>query len=238
MIDLYPLPKKIEFLASTAKWTINSSQSVLLLCGLDELKSNSQFEAHSISNKLNALIRKAKALEIPIVDLNQYQMLENMALLGEYVASQKQIVIVGRISASIKQFIQHLSSVAEQLCIIDDAIILENQKQHIQWVDHYTQVGVHHMNTATLVRLWELSAPTEFILSEKGILLSIAEYLEIEILEVNPHVDLRKYGLDSVAMVSLIGLWRANGAEIDYERMNDSCTLAQLLPLLVLNKNS
>lgn len=54
----------------------------------------------------------------------------------------------------------------------------------------------------------------------------------MEPLEIDPETDLRQYGLDSVAMVSLIGLWRANGAGISYEDFEQNNSLGQLFHLL------
>ena len=66
-----------------------------------------------------------------------------------------------------------------------------------------------------------------------GILLSIAEALDIEALEIYPTIDLKNYGLDSVSIVSLVGLWRANGANIQYEDFTKYPTLEKLLAYLV-----
>jgi Aryl carrier domain len=89
------------------------------------------------------------------------------------------------------------------------------------------------MSSYNLMRLWNLSAPTEFVLSAKGILLAIAEQLDMDALEIDPLIDLRSYGLDSIAMVSLIGLWRANGANIRYEDFLDDASLKALLEKLL-----
>lgn len=39
----------------------------------------------------------------------------------------------------------------------------------------------------------------KLILSDRGILLAVAEQLDLAPLDINPAVDLRDYGLDSVA---------------------------------------
>lgn len=126
-------------------------------------------------------------------------------------------MITGQVTPLLKQFLPHLKSVIAHLCIVDDAILLPSAEQHIQWVDALTVQAVHHMNSYSLARLWRLSAPKDYILSSKGILLAIAEQLDMEPLEIDLIADLRLYGLDSVAIVSLVGLWRVNGADIRYE---------------------
>lgn len=80
--------------------------------------------------------------------------------------------------------------------------------------------------------MWSLSAPAEFILSPQGILLAVAEQLDIEPLEIDYTLDLRQYGLDSVAMVSLIELWRANGSNITYEDFLSHSSLEKLMSFL------
>ncbi len=67
-------------------------------------------------------------------------------------------------------------------------------------------------------------------LSGKGILLAIAEQLDMDALEIDPLTDLRSYGLDSVAMVSLEWAYRrANGANISYESFWQHATVVELL---------
>ena len=121
----------------------------------------------------------------------------------------------------------------EQICLVDDAIELNSQEQHIQWVDSMTTQGLHHMNSYSVMRLWSLSAPTEYVLSAKGILLAVAEQLNMDALDIDPSKDLNGYGLDSIAMVSLVGLWRANGAEIRYEDLSSRINMLQLLQILL-----
>ena len=107
----------------------------------------------------------------------------------------------------LKQILPHLMSVTDQIGVVDDAILLANQEQHIQWVENISSQGVHHLNTYSLTRLWDLSAPSDYVLSTKGIMLAVAEQLDIDALEIDPYVDLRNYGLDSVAVVSLVGVF-------------------------------
>ena len=152
-----------------------------------------------------------------------------MVSLGDYVSQRKQIIFAGQITPTIKSIIQHISSITQQICMIDDAISLESKSQHLHWINSTVALGLHHMNTQTVLRLWALSAPTEFILSEKGILLAVAEQLDMDALEIDPYYDLKLYGLDSVGIVSLVGLWRANGAHIRYEDFEKSIHLVDLI---------
>ncbi|WP_180022033.1 phosphopantetheine-binding protein [Acinetobacter sp. YH16044] len=230
---LYPMPKKIQFIPSQAKWQLASTQSVLVLVGLQNLRMQHGIQDTQLMENLIQLINKAKALEIPIVDLYGDDLLQGMQQLGEYVTTHPQLIFTGQITPMLKQILPHLYSVTEQICIVDDAIALNNQEQHIQWVDSISDQGIHHMSSYNLLRLWNLSAPTEFVLSAKGILLAIAEQLDMDALEIDPLIDLRSYGLDSIAMVSLIGLWRANGANIRYEDFLDDASLKALLEKLL-----
>lgn len=228
----YPFPKKIQLAASQAKWQLQSTQSVLVLVGVQQLKSQTDFNESILEANLLSLSKKAKALDIPVIDLNTDQSMYAMMQLGEFLSEGKQIIIAGLISPMLKQLIQHMSSISEQICIVNDAIVLDSQQQHIQWIANLTEQHLHHMNVQSVLRLWSLSAPTDYVLSEKGILLAIAEHLELEPLEIDPYRSLRAYGLDSIAMMSLIGLWRANGADIQYEFFAEHDTLAALLTKL------
>ncbi|WP_180063554.1 phosphopantetheine-binding protein [Acinetobacter sp. YH16042] len=230
---LYPMPKKIQFAPSQAKWQLSSTQSVLVLVGLQNLRMQQGIQDTQLMENLIQLTNKAKALEIPIVDLYGDDLLQGMQQLGEYATTHPQLIFAGQITPMLKQILPHLYSVTEQICIVDDAIAMNNQEQHIQWVDSLSCQGIHHMSSYNLMRLWNLSAPTEFVLSAKGILLAIAEQLDMDALEIDPLTDLRSYGLDSVAMVSLIGLWRANGANIRYEDFLDGASLKALLEKLL-----
>ena len=157
---------------------------------------------------------------------------QGMQQLGEYASTHPQLIFAGQITPMLKQILPHLHSVTEQLCVVDDAILLANQEQHIQWIENISQLGLHHLTSYSLNRLWSLSAPSAYILSSKGILLAIAEQLDMDALDIDPHEDLRHYGLDSVSMVSLVGLWRANGANIRYEDLQSKPTLHGLLQIL------
>lgn len=227
----YPMPKKIQLAPSNAKWSVASAQSVLLVVGMHDIRQ--QHDNSELLDHLNALIKKAKALEIQIVDIYGDDAQQGMQRLGELLSTHPQLMIAGKITATLKQLIAYFNSVTEQICIVDDAILLSNQEQHIQYIASISQLGLHHMNTYSLKRLWALSAPTAQILSAKGILLAIAEQLDLEPLEIDPTQDLTRYGLDSVAMVSLVGLWRANGANIRYEDFLEHKSLERLLQFLL-----
>ena len=229
----YPMPKKIQFALSQAKWQLSSTQSVLVLVGLQNLRIQDGIQDTALMEHLIQLTNKAKALEIPIVDLYGDDLVQGMQQLGEYATAHPQLIFAGQITPMLKQILPHLHSVTEQICVVDDAIMLNSQEQHIQWVDSITTQGLHHMNSYSMLRLWSLSAPKELIISAKGILLAIAEQLNMDALEIDPLQDLRSYGLDSVAMVSLIGLWRANGANIRYEDFLADASLKALLEKLL-----
>ena len=229
----YPMPKKIQFAVSQAKWQLSSTQSVLVLVGLQNLRMQDGIQDTALMEHLIQLTKKAKALEIPIVDLYGDDLLQGMQQLGEYATTHPQLIFAGQITPMLKQILPHLHSVTEQICVVDDAIVLNSQEQHIQWVDSITTQGLHHMNSYSVLRLWSLSAPKELIISAKGILLAVAEQLNMDALEIDPLQDLRSYGLDSVAMMSLIGLWRANGANIRYEDFLADASLKALLEKLL-----
>ena len=234
---LYSPPKKIQMQPSLAKWRIESELSVLVFVELKNTYAKypiQQGEAEPVVfDHFTQLLKKAKALNIITIDLNQDNITDGMMCLGEYLSQGRQLMIAGEMSASFRQVIQHMASVSTNICLIDDALIFDHAEQHIQCIDNFSAMGLHHVNTQTLLRLWSLSAPTEYILSAQGILLAVAEQLNIEALEIDPSIPLRQYGLDSVAMVSLVGLWRANGANIRYEDFMGGLTLAQLLKLLL-----
>ena len=229
---LYSLPKKVEMDLSQAKWRLESSQCVLVMVGLQSLRQMHHFEGSVLSEHLIALSKKAKALDILVLDLNPDQLMNAMLSLGDYVSQNKQIIIAGQITPTIKSIIQHISSITQQICMIDNALCLESKSQHIHWINSTVAMGLHHINTQTALRLWALSAPTEFILSEKGILFAIAEQLDMDALEIDPYCDLRRYGLDSIGIVSLTGLWRANGAHIRYEDFEQGINLVDLIQRL------
>lgn len=229
---LYPIPKKIQLTASQAKWQLSSSESVLVLVGLQNLRMLEGIQDSPLMQNLIQISNKAKALDIPIADLYGDDVLQGMQQLGEYASTHPQLIFAGQVTPMLKQILPHLMSVTDQIGVVDDAILLVNQEQHIQWIENISQQGLHHLTSYSLNRLWSLSAPLTYILSRKGILLAIAEQLDMDALDIDPHEDLRHYGLDSVSMVSLVGLWRANGANIRYEDMQSKPTLHGLLQIL------
>ncbi|MDM1331558.1 phosphopantetheine-binding protein [Acinetobacter indicus] len=229
---LYLMPKKIQLVPSQAKWQLASNESVLVLVGLQNLRMMVGIQDSDLMTHLIQISNKAKALDIPIVDLYGDDLMQGMQQLGEYASMHPQLIFAGQVTPMLKQILPHLMSVTDQIGVVDDAILLVNQEQHIQWIENISAQGIHHLNTYSLTRLWDLSAPSEYVLSTKGIMLAVAEQLDMDALEIDPYVDLKNYGLDSVAMVSLVGLWRANGANIRYEDLQSKPTLHGLLQIL------
>ena len=234
---LYPMPKKIQLSPSQAKWQLASVQSVLVLVGLQNLRMMQGIQDSQLMQNLIQISNKAKALDIPIVDLYGDDLIQGMQQLGEYASTHPQLIFAGQVTPMLKQILPHLQSVTEQICVIDDAILLSSQEQHMQWIDHISAQGVHHLNTYSLTRLWDLSAPSDYILSSKGIMLAIAEQLDMDVLEMDPYVDLKQYGLDSVAVVSLVGIWRAHGANIRYEDVQQHSSLHELASFILQSRH-
>lgn len=228
----YPLPKKIQLVASQAKWSLNSAQSVLLVMGLQQLRTEPDWISSELVANMQRCIQKAQALDIPILDLDLANPMDAMQRLGEYLSDRQQLLVIGFINPLAKQFIAHIHSVSEQICVVNDAVLLANSEHHVQWIEKLCQQQFHHMNTHSLLRLWALSAPKDFVLSEKGIIYAVAEQLALDPLELDLFRDWAEYNLDSVAVVSLVGLWRANGAEIRYEDVMHSRNLKKLIQLL------
>ena len=214
---LYSMPKKIQLAPSQAKWQLASNESVLVLVGLQNLRMMVGIQDSDLMTHLIQISNKAKALDIPIVDLYGDDLMQGMQQLGEYASMHPQLIFAGQVTPMLKQILPHLMSVTDQIGVVDDAILMSSQEQHIQWIENISAQGLHHMNSYSLTRLWSLSAPSEYVLSTKGIMLAVAEQLNMDALEIDPYVDLKNYGLDSVAMVSLVGVWRAHGANIRYE---------------------
>ena len=174
-------------------------------------------------------------LDIPILEIQSHDLNSGLMRLGQLVSAESQLIFIGKVSVLMKQIVQHAMSMTGKVCVVHDAILCEHQAQHIQCIDALVPQSVHHMNTYSLLRLWTLSAPKEQILSSKGVLLAVAEQLDLEPLEIDPTVDLRRYGLDSVAMVQLIALWRANGAQIRYEQFLQHASVNEIMSLLQPN---
>ncbi|ALD01244.1 isochorismatase [Acinetobacter sp. TTH0-4] len=235
---LYSMPKKIQLAPSQAKWQLSSTQPVLVLVGLQNLRMLVGIQDSELMTHLILITNKAKALDIPIVDLYGDDLIQGMQQLGEYASTHPQLIFAGQVSPMLKQILPHLQSVTEQICVVDDAILLPNQEQHIQWIDNISAQGVHHMNSYSLTRLWDLSAPSNYVLSTKGIMLAVAEQLNMDALEIDPYVDLRQYGLDSVSIVTLVGVWRAHGANVRYEDVLEHASLHELAGFILQSARS
>lgn len=126
---LYPMPKKIQLSPSKAKWQLLSSASVLVLVGLQNLRMMQGIQDSALMQNLIQVTNKAKALEIPIIDLYGDDLLQGMQQLGEYATSHPQLIFAGQIPPMLKQILPHLQSVTEQICVVDDAIELSSQEQ-------------------------------------------------------------------------------------------------------------
>ncbi|MDO5544198.1 MAG: acyl carrier protein, partial [Acinetobacter sp.] len=66
---LYLMPKKIQLVPSQAKWQLASNESVLVLVGLQNLRMMVGIQDSDLMTHLIQISNKAKALDIPIVDL-------------------------------------------------------------------------------------------------------------------------------------------------------------------------
>lgn len=229
----YPMPKKIQFSQSQAKWQLATANSVLVLVGLQNLRMMAGIQDSDLMTHLIQISNKAKALDIPIMDLYGDDLIQGMQQLGEYASTHLQMIFAGQVTPMLKQILPHLQSVTEQICVVDDAILLLNQDQHIQWIENISAQGLHHMTSYSLARLWDVSAPSNYVLSTKGIMLAVAEQLNMDALEIDPYVDLKQYGLDSVAIVSLVGVWRAHGANVRYEDVLKHNSLHELVSFIL-----
>ncbi|MEO9301346.1 acyl carrier protein [Acinetobacter pittii] len=230
----YPLPRKIQLAASTSNWSIESAQSILLLVGLNELKLRPYWSEQPLANHLELLSKRAQSLEIPIIFIETSQLQQTMLELGQRLSSntKAQVMMAGDLSPLFKQVMQLVLSITDQVSVVNDAILAANLEQHIQWVEKISFDHIKHLNTQSLIRLWSLSAPSSYILSDKGILLAIAEQLGRHPMETHPEIDLRNYGLDQSAVNYLVDLWRANGASLSAEEIMQTPTLQHIMQLL------
>ncbi len=230
----YPLPRKIQLAANTSNWPIESTQSILLMVGLNELEKSSDWAHQPLADHLELLSKRAQALEIPVIFIDASQLQQTMLQLGQRLSSnaKAQVVMVGDLSPLFKQVMQLVLSITDYVAIVNDAILAANLEQHIQWVEKISFDHIKHLNTQTLMRLWSLSAPSEYILSDKGILLAIAEQVGRHPMEIHPEIDLRNYGLDQSAVNYLVELWRANGASLNAEEVMQAPTLQHIMQLL------
>lgn len=230
----YPLPRKIQLAASTSNWSIESVQSILLMVGLNELKLRPDWSEQPLANHLELLIKRAQSLEIPIIFIETSQLQQTMLELGQRLSSntKAQVMMAGDLSPLFKQVMQLVLSITDQVSVVNDAILAANLEQHIQWVEKISFDHIKHLNTQSLMRLWSLSAPSSYILSDKGILLVIAEQLGRHPMEIHPEIDLRNYGLDQSAVNYLVDLWCANGASLSAEEIMQAPTLQHIMQLL------
>lgn len=230
----YPLPRKIQLAASTSNWSIESAQSILLMVGLNELKLRPDWSEQPLANHLELLSKRAQSLEIPIIFIETSQLQQTMLELGQRLSSntKAQVMMAGDLSPLFKQVMQLVLSITDQVSVVNDAILAANLEQHIQWVEKISFDHIKHLNTQSLMRLWSLSTPSSYILSDKGILLAIAEQVERHPMEIHPEIDLRNYGLDQSAVNYLVDLWRANGASLSAEEIMRAPTLQHIMQLL------
>nr|WP_312323620.1 acyl carrier protein [Acinetobacter oleivorans] len=230
----YPLPRKIQLAANTSNWSIESTQSILLMVGLNELEKSPDWANQPLADHLELLSKRAQALEIPVIFIDASQLQQTMLQLGQRLSSNSkaQVVMAGDLSPLFKQVMQLVLSITDYVAIVNDAILAANLEHHIQWVEKISSDHIKHLNTQSLMRLWSLSAPSEYILSDKGILLAIAEQVGRHPMEIHPEIDLRNYGLDQSAVDYLVELWRANGATLSAEELMRAPTLQHIMQLL------
>ncbi|MCG9480415.1 acyl carrier protein [Acinetobacter pittii] len=230
----YPLPRKIQLATSTSNWSIESTQSILLLVGLNELRVRPDWSEQPLAHHLELLSKRAQSLEIPVIFIDTAQLQQTMLELGQRLSSntQAQVMMAGDLSPLFKQVMQLVLSITDQVSVVNDAILASSLEQHIQWVEKISFDSIQHVNTKTLIRLWSLSAPSSYILSDKGILLAIAEQVGRHPMEIHPEIDLRNYGLDQPAVNYLVDLWRANGARLSAEELMQAPTLQHIMQLL------
>ncbi|MBE2170334.1 acyl carrier protein [Acinetobacter oleivorans] len=230
----YPLPRKIQLAANTSNWPIESTQSILLMVGLNELEKSPDWANQPLVDHLELLSKRAQALEIPVIFIDASQLQQTMLQLGQRLSSNSkaQVVMAGDLSPLFKQVMQLVLSITDYVAIVNDAILAANLEHHIQWVEKISFDHIKHLNTQSLMRLWSLSAPSEYILSDKGILLAIAEQVGRHPMEIHPEIDLRNYGLDQSAVDYLVELWRANGATLSAEELMRAPTLQHIMQLL------
>lgn len=230
----YPLPRKIQLAVSTSNWPIESKHSILLMVGLNELENAPDWMNQPLADHLELLSKRAQALEIPVMMIQSSQLQQVMLQLGQQLSSntQAQVIIAGNLSPLFKQVMQLVLSITDYVAVVNDAILAGSLEQHIQWIEKISFDSIQHINTQTLMRLWSLSAPSSQVLSDKGILLAVAEQVGRHPMEIHPEIDLRNYGLDAVGVNYLVELWRANGASLSAEELMQTPTLQDIMQLL------
>lgn len=162
------------------------------------------------------------------------QLQQAMLQLGQHLSSntQAQVIMAGNLSPLFKQIMQLVLSITDYVAIVNDAILASSLEQHIQWIEKISFDHIQHINTQTLMRLWSLSAPSLQVLSDKGILLAVAEQIGRHPMEIHPEIDLRNYGLDASGVNYLVELWRANGASLTVDELMQTPTLQHIMQLL------
>ncbi|MEN8405030.1 phosphopantetheine-binding protein [Acinetobacter seifertii] len=230
----YPLPRKIQLAPSTSNWSIESTHSILLMVGLNELENAPDWMNQPLADHLELLSKRAQALEIPVMMIRSSQLQQTMLQLGQQLSSntQAQVIIAGNLSPLFKQVMQLVLSITDYVAVVNDAILAGSLEQHIQWIEKISFDSIQHINTQTLMRLWSLSTPSSQVLSDKGILLAVAEQVGRHPMEIHPEIDLRNYGLDAVGVNYLVELWRANGASLSAEELMQTPTLQHIMQLL------
>ena len=230
----YPLPRKIQLAVSTSNWPIESTHSILLMVGLNELENAPDWMNQPLADHLEMLSKRAQALEIPVMMIQSSQLQQTMLQLGQHLSSntRAQVIMAGNLSPLFKQVMQLVLSITDYVAIVNDAILASSLEQHIQWIEKISFDHIQHINTQTLMRLWSLSAPSSQVLSDKGILLAIAEQIGRHPMEIHPEIDLRNYGLDASRVNYLVELWRANGASLTVDELMQTPTLQHIMHLL------
>lgn len=230
----YPLPRKIQLAVSTSNWPIESTHSILLMVGLNELENAPDWMNQPLADHLELLSKRAQALEIPVMMIQSSQLQQTMLQLGQQLSSntQAQVIMAGNLSPLFKQVMQLVLSITDYVAVVNDAILASSLEQHIQWIEKISFDSIQHVNTQTLMRLWSLSAPSSQVLSDKGILLAVAEQIGRHPMEIHPEIDLRNYGLDTAGVNYLVELWRANGASLSAEELMQTPTLQHIMQLL------
>ncbi|MHC3032520.1 acyl carrier protein [Acinetobacter nosocomialis] len=230
----YPLPRKIQLAASTSNWPIESTHSILLMVWLNELENTPEWMNQPLADHLEMLSKRAQALEIPVMMIQSSQLQQAMLQLGQQLSSnpQAQVIMAGNLSPLFKQVMQLVLSITDYVAVVNDAILASSLEQHIQWIEKISFDSIQHINTQTLMRLWSLSAPSSQVLSDKGVLLAVAEQVGRHPMEIHPEIDLRNYGLDTAGVNYLVELWRANGASLSAEELMQTPTLQHIMQLL------
>lgn len=90
---LYTMPRKIQIAPSQAKWQLAAKDSVLVLVGLHNLRMQTGIQETELMNNLIQISNKAKALDIPIVDLYGDDLMQGMQQLGEYASTHPQLIL-------------------------------------------------------------------------------------------------------------------------------------------------